>query len=261
MFIDFESKNKETALFCRTIGSGEPILMIHGGGTDCDFFEKIAVYMSKYYEVTIYDRRGYGRNSAAVGGDYSIATQAKDAQIILQNIGKPAYVLAHSYGGLIAMELAKIETSLIKEFFIFEPPVYEGIDVKENLSNRADVLEMIKQEKYQEVISEFAKVMGPRDERSKVQTEEELQKTYLNLINFLKNELVLGGYSPEHKVLKRVNVTYCVGELSKETDIARGTANLAKKIDKKLIYFPGQHNSPYDLPFECACMFCGLLSL
>ncbi len=261
MFREFEIKNNETSLYCRKIGSGEPILMIHGGATDSDFFEDVAKGLSKNYEIIIYDRRGYGRNKEAVDKDYSIKTQAIDAQKIIKYINKPCYVLAHSYGGLIAMELGKIEKDLIKEFFIFEPPVYEGINMEDSLLNKQNFLDLIKNEKYDEAIAGFAKNMGKQDERQKPQTKEELGKTYLNIINFLKNEFVLGAYSVDYLAVKNMKVTFCVGELSKKSDLGEGTINLANRLQKQLVYFAGQHNSPYDLPYEFACLLYGMISL
>ncbi len=261
MFSDFYVDSKGTKLYCRKIGSGEPILMIHGGATDCDFFEMSAKILSKNYEVIIYDRRGYGRNNEAVDGDYSISTQAQDAQAIIRNIGKPCYVFAHSYGGLVAFELGKIEKDLIKEIIVFEPPAYEGIDVKTEFENKEQMIALIKEEKYQEVIGEFAKHMGPSDKRMKVQTEVELQKTYLNLINFLKNEYILERDNLNYEVLESLKIKFCVGDISKETDLGISTINLAKRLEKDLLYFPGQHNSPYDLPKEFSYMFYGILNL
>ncbi len=261
MFSDFYVESRGTKLYCRKIGSGEPILMIHGGATDCDFYEKSAEILSKYYEVILYDRRGYGRNSEAIDGDYSISTQALDAQEIIRGIGKPCFVFAHSYGGLVAFELAKIEKDLIKEFIVFEPPSYVGIEAKADFENKEQMIALIKEEKYQEVISEFAKHMGPSDKRMKVQTEEELHKTYLNLINFLKNEYILDKTDLDYNVLKDLKISFCVGDISKETDLGISTINLAEKLDKDLLYFPGQHNCPYDLPREFSCMFYGMLNL
>ncbi len=261
MFTDFQIERNGTKLYCRKIGSGEPILMIHGGGTDCDFFGKSAELLSKHFEVFIYDRRGYGRNDEAVDGDYKISTQAEDAQSIIHYIGKLCYVFAHSYGGLVAFELAKIEKELIKEFIIFEPPAYEGVDVKVDTEVKKEMLILIQEGKYQEAIGEFAKFFGPSDSRQKVQTSEELQKTYFNLVNFLKNEYTLEAYNIAHQTLLDCKITFCVGEISKNTDLGIGTINLANRLEKELVYFPGQHNGPYDLPKEFSCLFYGLLSL
>ncbi len=261
MFTDFFVESKGTKLYCRKIGTGEPILMIHGGGTDCDFYEKSAEILSKYFAVYIYDRRGYGRNQEAVDGDYTISTQALDAQEIIRKIGKPCIVFAHSYGGLVAFELGKIEKNLIKEFVVFEPPAYEGVEVKMDAEARKAMVNLIKEEKYQEAMGEFGKFMGPSDSRMKVQTKEELQKTYFNLVNFLKNEYTLGQYTLDYDNLKELNIRFCVGEFSKEIDLGLGTINLAKRLEKDLVYFPGQHNCPYDIPKEFAYMFYGMLSL
>ncbi len=261
MYKEFELKNNNTTIYCRKIGAGTPILMIHGGGTDCDFYEKSAEILSKHYEVFTYDRRGYGRNGESADNDYSLSTQAQDAQLILKYINKPTYVFAHSYGGLVALELAKIEKELVKEYIIHEAPLYEDIELKDDIETRTKLKEMIDEGRYEDVIKHFTSNMGPQDKRQKPQSTKELSKTYTNLINFFKNEFKLERYDLDYKSLEDMNVTFCLGELSKDTDMAKGCYNVATKFGKQLLYFPGQHNGPYDLPLEFACLLDGFLNL
>ncbi len=194
MFKNFEIYNKNAKLLCKTIGSGTPILMIHGGGTDSDFFLTSALYLSKHFQVVIYDRRGYGKNAKVHNNDYSLSTQAKDAKVILDHIGKPAYVFAHSYGGLVALELAKIDKDQVIEYIIHEVPTYEGIDIMNTLKGNDEINNLIKNKKYDKVIKIFSKYMGTPDRRQKIQTVSELKKSYTNLLNYFKNEYVAEKY-------------------------------------------------------------------
>ena len=61
------------------------------------------------YRVIAYDRRGCGESGDAADGRYDLAAQAADLQAVIEHIGAPANVLAHSAGTLVALELLRVE--------------------------------------------------------------------------------------------------------------------------------------------------------
>lgn len=261
MFTEINIKSNETVIKCRKIGKGSPILMIHGGATDSNFFESSAIMLSTSYEVYIYDRRGYGRDRDNIYEDYLIQSQAEDVREILKFINKPTIVFAHSYGGLIAFDLCKIEKELVKEYIIFEVPVYEGVAVKNSFREREDIKTMMAKEQYHDVIVEFSKGFEKRDSRQKTQSKLELENTYNNMLNFIKNEFFVDRSIIDYDLIKENNFRFCVGELSRFSDIGQGNINLANILNKDIVYFPGQHNCPYDLPYEFSALLCGMLSI
>lgn len=70
------------------------------------------------------DRRG--RGASGDSPDYNILREAEDVAAVLKDIGKPAFVLGHSYGAVCALEAAVI-TGKIEKLILYEPPIPTGL--------------------------------------------------------------------------------------------------------------------------------------
>ena len=93
---------------CKTLGEGEPLLLIMGFSGTMDLWEPLAVegLASAGYEVTIFDNRGMGETSAG-SEDFTMEQFARDTDGLMQALGiERAHVLAWSMGTNIALELA-----------------------------------------------------------------------------------------------------------------------------------------------------------
>jgi proline iminopeptidase len=96
-------------LFHARVGSGTPILVMHGGlGLDHSYFRPGLDSWGSFAELIYYDHHGNGRS--AVPDDYSALTfesLASDADALRAALGMDKIVLmGHSYGGFLAMEYA-----------------------------------------------------------------------------------------------------------------------------------------------------------
>ena len=117
----------DTFLHGRQYGDdGSPVVLIHGACVDADFWNDCAAHLSKHHRVFTYDRRGYGRNEET--DDHSIHIQAEDACRLIRLIGEPCFVVGHSAGSLIAMELALTHPELIRGIFLYEPVKNDLLD-------------------------------------------------------------------------------------------------------------------------------------
>ena len=97
-------------MYYETHGSGQPLVMIHGGlggGEGCaQMMEHHAEILSGQFQVISYDRRAAGRSETPVDG-YSIPNYAQDLHSLLQHLGvSRAHVLGSSAGGPIALQFA-----------------------------------------------------------------------------------------------------------------------------------------------------------
>jgi pimeloyl-ACP methyl ester carboxylesterase len=88
-------------------GEGEPVLLIHGAIIADAFAPLLSqASLTEGYRVVNYHRRGYA-GSTHSAEPVSIAQQAADARALLDVLGiERAHVAGHSYGGLIALQLA-----------------------------------------------------------------------------------------------------------------------------------------------------------
>ena len=87
-------------------GQGQPLILLHGNGESCDYFEHQIPFFSNDYRVIAIDTRGHGQSPR---GDkpFTIKRFAEDLHDFMdeKNIAK-AYLLGFSDGGNIALEFA-----------------------------------------------------------------------------------------------------------------------------------------------------------
>jgi pimeloyl-ACP methyl ester carboxylesterase len=105
-----------------SVGSGTPVVFIHGSlGPDAFLPLMKQPQLRDSHQLVRYHRRGY-TSSGFVSGPVSIADQAADCAGLLRALGiGPAHVAGHSYGGLIALQLATDQPSAVRSLVLMEP--------------------------------------------------------------------------------------------------------------------------------------------
>ena len=87
----------------RTVGSGPPVVLIHGMVNSSRHWHDVAMRLARDYTVIAPDLIGHG-DSATPRGDYSLGAHAAAIRDLLAAIGvESASVVGHSLGGGIAM--------------------------------------------------------------------------------------------------------------------------------------------------------------
>ena len=95
-----------TRIHYETHGSGEPVLLIMGLGSNAYGWYRTIPWLSESYQAIAFDNRGTGRSDCPEGA-YSIAAMAADAAAVLDAVGHPtAHVVGASLGGMIAQRFA-----------------------------------------------------------------------------------------------------------------------------------------------------------
>ena len=95
-----------TRLFYEVSGSGEPIVLIHGGQLDSRMWDGEFTLLSKEFRVLRYDVRGYGGSPRPEGATYS---DSEDLRALLDYVGMPkAHLVGLSLGGRIALDFAPV---------------------------------------------------------------------------------------------------------------------------------------------------------
>lgn len=103
-----------------------PIIVISGGsGLSSDYLEKHMHFLSDNYPILFYDARGCGRSQIKKDlSNYSVSQFADECKMIQEYFfpSKKVIIIAHSFGGIIAMEFAaKYSDSLEKMLLISSP--------------------------------------------------------------------------------------------------------------------------------------------
>lgn len=105
-------------------GQGEPIVFIHGSASDYRTWQNQLNVFDKQFRTIAYSRRYHWPNQPIVEGvDYSMAEHIEDLKMLLNTLkAKPAHLIGHSYGALIALVLASEEPQYVRSLVLAEPP-------------------------------------------------------------------------------------------------------------------------------------------
>ncbi|MBG0564970.1 alpha/beta fold hydrolase [Actinoplanes aureus] len=110
-------------LRCEEWGSGLPILGIHGIAGSARLWAGAVPELSARGRLILYDRRGCGRSERPVPYERtSIAEHADDAYALLHELDAvPAVLIGRSYGGEVALDLARRYPDAVIALILLEP--------------------------------------------------------------------------------------------------------------------------------------------
>lgn len=111
----------------KVFGEGDPVLILHGMFGTLDNWQTIAKKLAEDFMVFIIDLRNHGRSPHSEDFDYTI--MANDIREFMENNWiYEAYVVGHSMGGKVAMQLASENPDLVKKLAVVDiaPKVYVG---------------------------------------------------------------------------------------------------------------------------------------
>jgi pimeloyl-ACP methyl ester carboxylesterase len=95
-------------------GTGTPVIMLHGGGSDARPLAGNATAISSSFGVYTPDRRGHGR-TPDVGGPLTYELMALDTVAFIQHVvGGPAHLVGVSDGGIVALLVALLRPELVR---------------------------------------------------------------------------------------------------------------------------------------------------
>ena len=112
-------------------GTGPPLLLVHGSGSDRRTWTGQLETLSRHYRVTAYSRRFHWPDpSIPERTDYAMEPHVDDLEAILHRVGSqagdgagPAHLVGHSYGGFVSLLAALRSPELVRSLVLVEPPV------------------------------------------------------------------------------------------------------------------------------------------
>jgi pimeloyl-ACP methyl ester carboxylesterase len=121
------AKVGEITLAYETSGAGEPVILIHGGLV-ADAFRPLLTEpeLTSRYWLILYHRRGYGE-SGPVSDPVSVGSQVEDCAGLLQHLDvDKAHIVGHSYGGVVALQMALDHPAMVHSLALLEPALAVG---------------------------------------------------------------------------------------------------------------------------------------
>jgi pimeloyl-ACP methyl ester carboxylesterase len=139
-----------------TIGSGPAVIVIPGALSMAVDYAAFARALAEHFTIHTIERRGRGLSSPQ-GDDYSIIKECEDVLALQQKTGA-SFLVGHSFGGLVALEVARNNTSLSK-IAVYEPGV--SIDGSIRVDWMPGYERKLAEKKYLDAFVEFVIGSGP----------------------------------------------------------------------------------------------------
>jgi len=109
-------------LVVRTIGSGPPLVMLHGGISSAGFYGSVAEDLAASHEVHLLERRNCGVSTATpIPHDFDV--EAADICALIRLLGPNCNVFGHSAGALAALAAQRRDPLLVGRLALYEPPL------------------------------------------------------------------------------------------------------------------------------------------
>ncbi|MCK8044283.1 alpha/beta hydrolase [Shewanella sp. 1CM18E] len=103
-------------------GSGTPLVLLHGFGADKDNWNRIANYLTAYFDVIAIDLPGFGNSTDNIELDYDLFSQVTRLSKTLDALNITEFNLAgSSMGGYIAGNFAAKYPSKVKNLWLISP--------------------------------------------------------------------------------------------------------------------------------------------
>ena len=143
-------------------GTGEPVVFIHGAFI-ADTFRPLLAQpsLAGRYRLILYHRRGYVGSSRA-SGPVSVARQVADCRALLHFLGvQRAHVVGHSYGGIVALQLALDTPGVAHSLALLEPGLMVGATAQDYRESLARGAERYREAGASVVVDEFLQARWP----------------------------------------------------------------------------------------------------
>jgi non-heme chloroperoxidase len=106
-------------------GTGEPVILLHGGQGDYRSWEPQMAALSRYYRVVSYSRRyNFPNHNPQVATNHSVLVEAADLAALIKALHlKHANLVGTSMGAATALTLAIEHPNMVRSLVLAEPPI------------------------------------------------------------------------------------------------------------------------------------------
>jgi pimeloyl-ACP methyl ester carboxylesterase len=106
-------------------GSGSPVMLLHSTGASSAQWRALVERLATRFHVIAPDLVGYGATTHWRGrGAFGLAHEAALVGALLDRLDEPAHLVGHSYGGAVALHVARTRGDRLRSLTLFEPVAF-----------------------------------------------------------------------------------------------------------------------------------------
>lgn len=103
----------------------EPIVLLHCSGSSGAQWRTLAPLLGARYRMMTPDLIGYGAAAPWSGrGGFGLAQEAAAVRSLLGRLDEPAHLVGHSYGGAVALHIARTRPERLRSLTLVEPSAF-----------------------------------------------------------------------------------------------------------------------------------------
>jgi pimeloyl-ACP methyl ester carboxylesterase len=108
-------------------GTGAPVLALHGSASSGAMWRSLGGWLGGRVRLLTPDLPGYGASgNPAVTGPLGRELAAVVA--LASSLGEPVHLVGHGFGGVVALEAARLMPSLVRSLTLIEPTAFHLLD-------------------------------------------------------------------------------------------------------------------------------------
>lgn len=105
--------------------SGEPVLLLHCSSASGAEWDSLCAVLGGVFRTIVPDQWGCGNSPAWTGrSTFTLAQEAAPVLDILDTLGEPVHLVGHSYGGGVALHIARTRPDRVKSLTLIEPSCF-----------------------------------------------------------------------------------------------------------------------------------------
>ncbi|AKF07212.1 alpha/beta fold hydrolase [Sandaracinus amylolyticus] len=124
-------------LHVSTMGAGDPVVLLHSGGMSSRQWRKIAERLAPSHHVITPDFLGSGE-SPPHAEPFDHVQDVEAVERVIDRVGA-VHLVGHSYGGLVALTVARRRPSTIRSLAVYDPVAFELVREANDVEALADL--------------------------------------------------------------------------------------------------------------------------
>jgi pimeloyl-ACP methyl ester carboxylesterase len=123
-------------------GSGDPVILLHSSASSGAQWRSLVETLRDRYRVLAPDFYGCGGTGTWHDGWFSLADEAEIVEALLRRAGGRAHLVGHSYGGTVALHVARRHSHAVRSLTLIEPVAFHLLrdDDSFNAASFAEIL-------------------------------------------------------------------------------------------------------------------------